>query len=119
PADRLSPTKLAQVARRIGPDAEKGRMAHGWDPAVAEQEIERHREQAPDHDLAEQRKIGIRDEENRQQSRPEDDLAISPARHRTEIALACGRRRLRAGHTHVPRPMSPCGRHSMTTTVIA
>src|SRR5688572_7560911 len=63
----------------IGADPEERSMAERDDAGVAEDEVERQREQRGDRDLACEREIVRRDDERQERGEPEDDLQRPPA----------------------------------------
>src|SRR5258707_15159794 len=71
---------LGEKARRVGPDAEKGRMAQRDDPGVAKNKIERQREQAPDRSLGQDEMAARQEIDGREGREPERELKWTEAR---------------------------------------
>ncbi len=94
PGQRLAPDEFREQAGGIGGGAEKGGVAERDDAGIAEDEIEREREQRGDRDLAGELEIGRQEEKRQQCSEPERGLERVPARLRLEIF---DRRRGRVG----------------------
>ena len=78
-AERFAPTKHGEQSRRVRADAEVRRMAERNDAGVTEDQVERHREQADDHDLAAKHEVTGKRKKRRDQDQPEHDLARAPA----------------------------------------
>jgi hypothetical protein len=100
--------------RAIGADAEKGRVTQRNDSGIAEDEIERHREQAGDEDFIDQQRARGDDKDQRGDERPERDLARAPTRAARQMCLNA-RRLAHPG----PRANRPCGRISKVATITA
>src|SRR5207244_3321689 len=83
--ERLAPSMLGEQARRIRADAEVRRVAERDDAGVAEDQVERQREQRGDGDLARQLQIRRRGDEGQQRAQPEDGLEPPPADLRFEM----------------------------------
>ena len=69
-----------EQARRVGAHAEEGRLPERQDPRVAEDEIERQREQPVDEDLTQEQPPIGHHEEGHERRDPERDLERMPAR---------------------------------------
>jgi hypothetical protein len=110
PGQRLAPAPLRDQARGIGAEAEEGRMAERHDASVAEDEVEREREQRRDGDLARQLQVARGDPERQQRGEPERDLDRAPTRLRDEVLIGIGdsrdRHRLSAFRTGRPAATS-------------
>ena len=92
PGDRLAPAGLRDEAGRIGPEPEERRMAERHDPGIAQNEIEREREQRRDGDLAREHEVVREQPERQQRGEPEHDLDRMPARLRLQIGVRRGQR---------------------------
>src|SRR5260370_485694 len=71
---------LGEKARRVGSDAEKGRMAQRDDPGIAKDEIERKREQAPDRGFGQDEMTARQEIDGREGREPERELKWTEAR---------------------------------------
>jgi hypothetical protein len=105
-----------EQARGVGAEAEERRVAERWDSGVAEQEIQREREQPADENLAAEQEMIRKQEVARGRADPEQDFVPAPAAARGE--QGDGGVRSDRAHRH-RRPIRPCGRISKTTTVTA
>src|SRR3981189_2426344 len=92
PAQRLAPAPLREQAGSIGTEAEIGGVAERDDARIAEDEVERQREQRGDGDLARPHEIVGRENERGERREPERDLDRPPADPRLEITLWLGPR---------------------------
>ena len=111
---------LGQQARGVGAEAEEGRVAERDDAGVAQDQVEREREQAEDGDLGEDQMPAGQEIDRGQRGQPEDDLQRMPARPGGEAAGDSGMQR--AGRhrraAHRARANRPCGRQISTTIMI-
>ena len=113
----MTPCKRQQ-ARRIGADAEERGMAERNDAGIAEDQIEREREQGQPHDIRHDQIAGGKQERASKRQNPERDLAPAPARAGAGVDV---RRRLarswRAQRAAV-RPNRPFGRQIRITIIM-
>ncbi len=111
---------LGEQARGIGTDAEKRRVPERNDAGIAEDEIERQREQAPDHGFGQDQMTGRQQPDGREGEQPERDLQRTEARPRAQVAgrLSLGVPAHRRSYRAVPRANRPCGRQISTTIMI-
>jgi colicin import membrane protein len=122
--ERVGHHVLREQRRGVGAEAEERGVAERDDAGVAEDEVERDREQGDDRDLVEQQRLAGQQQPRQRQRGEERDLPPAPARCTCERER-CRRRRPRArrrdgccggvgGRTHraATRPNSPCGRQS-------
>ena len=79
PADRLAPAMHGQQACGVCPQAEESGMAQRDNAGVAEDQVERQREQADDHDLADQDQVAGKGEVGGDGQQPEHDFQRLPA----------------------------------------
>ncbi|MNM75721.1 hypothetical protein D3C81_875160 [compost metagenome] len=112
----------AQQARRIGAQPEEGRVAERDNAGIAEDQVQRQREQAGNQDLAAEDQVVRQQEEDRHRHKPEDDFGRMPAA--IGQAVAQGGRRLGGvigtqHGFHARLPNSPAGKATSSTTIIA
>ena len=104
PRERLAPAVHREEPRRVRADAEERGVAERDDAGVAEDQVEREREERRDQDLAAEHAIaGEKEEAAASSDQPEDDLR--PARLACQAAIS---RRL---------PKSPAGNAISSTTI--
>jgi hypothetical protein len=107
--------ELAEKPSGIGARPEEGGMAQRYDAGIAQDQIEREREQREDRHFVQQQVLARRQEECREGQHPEDDLGHAPTRpprqglRRDRLAL-----RHRAPH-HRARANRPLGLSTSTT----
>jgi hypothetical protein len=105
--ERLRHAELrAQDSRGIGAEPEERAVAERDDAGVAEDQVERQREQDEDQDARPERQVLRQQEESRQREHPRRPLR--PADARIDGIAA-----------HDLTPNSPCGRHRRTPMVAA
>ena len=111
---------LGEQARRIGADPEEGGVAERDDAGIAEDEIEREREQAPDHGLGQDQVLGRQQPDGREGDDPEQDLQRPEAGARAQEAGRGGFEVVahRASYRAVARANRPCGRQISTTIMM-
>ncbi len=113
---------LRENPRHIGAEAEERRMSERHDAGVAENKIERDREQTEDRDLGKDQVLARQQEDRGGGREPERDFQRAPAR-------ACGKAggRLvnkgrgggcRHAHLATARENRPCGRQISTTIMM-
>jgi hypothetical protein len=102
--ERIGHHMLGEQAGAVGTETEERRMPERDDAGVAEDQVEREREQRQDRDFVDQR--GMRDQHHgqRPQHDPGDDLQRVPARALQQRVLQV--------HRAPWRTNKPCGRHS-------
>ena len=108
---RVGEQVLREQRRGVRAGAEEGRMAERDDARVAEDQVERQREQREDRDLVQQQRVAGQRKPGGDQRDDERDLPPAHARGSRQA----GRRR-----AHLPPPAranSPCGRTSSTTII--
>ena len=109
---------LGQERAGIGAQTEEGGMAERDDAGIAENEVEREREQGEPGDLGEDQVPPGQQEHARHRRQPEDVFERAPARARREMVgdLVLDRRRHRGPRRYLPlaRANRPCGRNSRT-----
>ena len=115
PGERLAPAALGDEARGVGAEAEERGVAERDDAGVAEDQIERQREQRGDRDLARQHQIVRRHHERQQRREPEHDLDGAPADLRFQMLVRAGDRG--GGDCHTRLPNRPAGRHISRLTI--
>src|SRR6185503_3621986 len=81
----FSQVVLGEEPGAVRAEAEERGVAERYDPGVAEDQVERQREQRRDRDLAREREIARRDGERQQRAKPEGDLERVPAHLRPEM----------------------------------
>ena len=108
---RLAPAVHGKQAGRIGAETEEGRVAQRDDAGVAEDEVERNREQSGDQDLAAEHQMTGQRKVRGDRDQPERELDRPPAVVRERV------RGVRPAHAR--RPYSPAGNRISTTTMIA
>ena len=114
--DRIGNAVLGEQARAVRTDAEERGVAERDDAGVAEDQVEREREQGDDRDLAQQQMVLGKDEVGDHRQQPERDLGRAPARgaaQRSEVDQGV------AAHRADVRPNKPCGRTISVTTITA
>jgi hypothetical protein len=102
---RIGGDELAEQAGGIGARAEEGGVAERDDAGIAQDQVEREREQGEDRHLVQQQVLARRQEERGEGQQPEDDLGQPPAGAPGE---ACR-------DAHLARANRPCGRSTSTT----
>src|SRR5262249_33381107 len=103
PADWLSPAVLGEKPRCVCADAEECGVTERDDARVAENQIEREREQRRDHDLTARGEIPGEEKVRHARDKPEDSLALAPLLRR---------------QAHQPRfPSTPRGTASSIATI--
>jgi hypothetical protein len=70
---------LAEQPRDVGAEAEEGGVAEGHDAGVAEDQVERHREQRDDGDLVEDEMASGEEEQRPGGGSPEQHLGAVPS----------------------------------------
>src|SRR5262249_6986005 len=107
---RLAPSPFRNQAGRVGAKAEKRSMAERNNSRIAENEIEREREQRRDRDLARELQITRGEPEWKERGEPEHDFSGPPSRLRGEMLMRVGgrweRHRLIASRTGRPAATS-------------
>ena len=103
---RLAPAALGQEPGGVGAHTEECGMAERDDPRVAEEEIERQREERGDGDLARELEVGREEEEGRQRGEPEDRLQAPPSGLARELVTRV-RGRLGGAHPSAGRTGRP------------
>src|SRR5687767_5670522 len=79
---------LREQSSGVRADAEVRGVAERNEAGVAEDEVERQREQRSNGDLAGERQVVRRDDEGQQRAQPEDDLQGSPAQLLLKMAAS-------------------------------
>jgi cytidyltransferase-like protein len=79
---------LGEQSSDIGAETEVGGVAERDDAGIAEDEIEREREERGNRDLAREGEIARRDDEGRERAQPEGDLQRVPAHLRMEMGAS-------------------------------
>ena len=87
PDERIADATARQNRRAIGADSEKRGMAERENAGIAEDQIERHREQAGDQDFIDQQRARGQREDQQDEQDPEGDLSIAPARAARQMRL--------------------------------
>ena len=108
-------------AGEIGADAEERRVPERDDAGIAENEIEREREQSEDRGLGQDEMLGGEQPDARQRDEPERDLERRPPRAvGEEGGDGIGQRvhRSHRAHRDTPRANRPCGRQIKTTIMM-
>src|SRR5712691_750116 len=108
---------LRQEAGAIGAESEERRLAERDDAGIAENEIEREREQAEDRDLGENQVAAGKEENRREGGDPEDDFGKPPARPAHHQARGVGRGE--GSGTHAARPVAGIISRSRARTIPA
>ena len=112
---------LGENSRHIGAEAEEGRVAERHDAGIAEDQVEREREQAEDRDLGQDQVLARQQEDAGEGGEPERDFEQAPARPRGEDARGLlGGRAVCGVHAHLAtaRENRPCGRQISTTIMM-
>ena len=102
---RIAGDVLGKQARRVGAGAEEGGMTQRDDAGVAQDQVEREREQRKDRDLVQDQILARRHQQRAERHQPEDDLRPAPA--------GASRQALRRRHQR-GRANRPCGRNTST-----
>ena len=125
--DRIGHHVLREQRRRVRAEAEERGVAERDDAGVAEDEVERDREQGDDRDLVEEQRLRRQQQPRERQRREQRELPPAPARvaaqrarRRCERRAGRRRRRSRRGrvaHRALARANRPCGRQSRIATI--
>ena len=108
PRQRFAPAVHREQPGRVRAESEEGRVAERHDPRVAEDEIERHREESGDEDLAAEHEVPGEREPRDEREAPEHEFRHAPA--------IVGQRRCRI---HRRAPKSPAGKATSSTIISA
>ena len=109
--ERIGHGVLGEQRRRVGAEAEERGVAKRDDAGIAEDEVERDREQGDDGDLVEQQRTARQQQPRQRQCREQRQLPPAPARLGSQCQRG-GRRCASGSVAHRPLAFAnkPCGR---------